>query len=88
MRRLGVSIVLGGLLTLASAGLALGNHQHDLINPARTVEDIARGNTGRCPGEPAGHRFHSTVHLPVFGPDGVAQSDKVTIVKVGDSTCS
>lgn len=90
MRRAFVSVALSGLLTLAMAGLALANHSHDLVTPGTTVEDIARGNTWRCPGEPAGHAFHEHVHLYVFGKPagtGVAQTDRVWIT-AGAHTCS
>lgn len=89
MRRVFVSLVLSGMLTLAMAGLALANHSHDLVTPGTTVEDIARGNTWRCPDHPAGHSFHDRVHLNVFGKPagtGVAQTDKVSIT-AGVHTC-
>jgi|GEM_PF-3852093 len=72
------------------AGLALANHSHNLVTPGTTVEDIARGNTWRCPGDPAGHAFHEHVHLAVFGKPpgtGVAQTDRVWIT-AGTHTCS
>lgn len=90
MRRAFVSVALSSLLTLAMAGLALANHSHNLVTPGTTVEDIARGNTWRCPGDPAGHAFHEHVHLAVFGKPrgtGVAQTDRVWIT-AGTHTCS
>lgn len=89
MRRVFVSLMLSALMSLALAGLASANHSHDLVTPGTTVEDIARGNTWRCPGQPAGHAFHEHVHLDVFGKPpgtGVAQTDNVWIV-AGANTC-
>lgn len=76
-------MLLGSLLAIGTVGAAAANRPHNLVTPGTTVEDIARGNTHRCPGQPVGHKFHENVHVAVLGTptqEGRAATDNVHVV--------
>jgi len=52
---------------LGSGGTALACHEHQLVTPGTTVENIARGQTSKALGEGGYHAWHSNVHTAVPG---------------------
>ena len=53
--------------SLGSGGTALACHEHQLITPGTTVENIARGQTSKALGEGGYHKLHTLVHTGVPG---------------------
>jgi hypothetical protein len=72
---------------LAAAPSALADHDHDLITPGTTVEDIGNGQTEKCASDPGGHQFHIHVHTGTPGTFAFGQGGQVTIVKTDNATC-
>lgn len=69
---------------MATASTALATHDLWLQTPATCVEDRARGQTEKGPGEGGYHKFHENVHLGTPGTFALAQGGQVT---VGKGTC-
>jgi hypothetical protein len=51
------------------SGSAFACHEHALITPGHTVENIATGQTSKQEGEGGYHQFHVHVHKGVPGVD-------------------
>jgi hypothetical protein len=86
MRALLLALLVVAALLAAAPG-ALADHDHDLITPGTTVEDVGDGQTEKCAADPGGHRFHENVHLGTPGAFAFAQGGRVAIVKTEGATC-
>ncbi len=69
---------------LALAGPAFASHDHYLVTPGTCVQDIARGQTEKGPGEGGYHKFHENVHLGQPGMEAFAnEANPVAVYKNG-----
>lgn len=84
-----IAMVFAGALAMPmSAGIALADHDHNLITPGTTVVDIADGQTEKCATDPGGHTFHANVHTGRPGGSAFAQpNNPVSIIKTENATC-
>lgn len=68
--------------TMALAGPAFADHEHYLVTPGTTVEDIGSGQTAKCSTDPGGHKFHKNMHT---GEPAEAFANPRNPVSVGKS---
>jgi hypothetical protein len=81
-------VFVGALAMPMSAGTALADHDHDLITPGTTVDDIGDGQTRKCPPHPGGHKFHDNVHTGMPGGFAFEQpNNPVSVIKTNDHNC-
>ncbi len=80
-----VTVVMAAMLALA--GPALADHQHYLVTPGTTVEDIGRGQTEKCSDEPGGHKFHENMHVGQPGQAFANEANPVSVGKSENATC-
>ena len=87
MRRWMLLALIVGALLVGSAGTALADHDHNLINPGTTVVDIGDGQTEKCATEPGGHQFHAHMHKGQPESAFANPHNPVSVVKTEDATC-
>jgi hypothetical protein len=88
MHRFVMAVALALVLGLSFAGGALANHDHNLITPGTTVEDIGDGQTEKCASDEGGHMWHMHVHLGVPGTFAWAnEQNPISVVKTESATC-
>ena len=89
MRRITLLVVVAAVLaaTMAWAGPAFANHDHNLTTPGTTVVDIANGQTEKCASEPGGHKFHLNVHVGQAGAAFANPNNPVSVDKTENATC-
>ena len=62
-----LAMVVAVAAMVALSGPALAAHDHYLVTPGTCVEDVARGQTEKGPGEGGYHKFHDKVHFGTAG---------------------
>jgi hypothetical protein len=82
LRGLAVAATLAGAMTVGSVK---AEHEHYIVTPGACVEDIARGQTSKGPGEGGFHRFHLNVHQGQPGTEAFANPNSP--VEVGKGLC-
>jgi hypothetical protein len=88
MHRFVMAVALALVLGLSFAGGALANHDHNLITPGTTVEDIGDGQTEKCASDLGGHSWHLNVHLGMPGMFAWEHDQNpVSVVKTESATC-
>ena len=73
--------------TMALAGPAFADHEHYLVTPGITVEDIGSGQTEKCSDEPGGHKFHENMHVGQAGEAFDNPKNPVSVGKSENATC-
>ena len=88
MRALVLGSVLAVSLLIGGGGAALADHDHDIITPGTTVEDVANGQTEKCATDPGGHQFHTHMHTGMPGMVAFENpNNPVSVVKTEAATC-